>query len=71
MLGHPLCSVRAMHLFLCAQCSILDLSLETFSPANMPFKRARQKEIASIQPSCKPGSAENCHFFGTKESILS
>lgn len=71
MLGHPLCSVRAMHIFLCAHYSALDLNLETFSPANMPFKRAKQKEIASIQPSCKPGSAENCHFFGTKESILS
>lgn len=39
-------------------------------PANILFKKAKQQEIASIQPSCKPGSAENCHFFGSKESVL-
>lgn len=68
MLG-TLCTLSALHV-LWAQYGVLDLSLETHSPANMPFRKARQKEIASIQLSCKPGSVENCHFFGIKESIL-
>lgn len=55
---------------LCAQYEALDMNLETCSSANTLFKKAKEQEIASIQPSCKPGSAENCHFFGSKEGIL-
>lgn len=71
MLGHhPLHSEPCIYFVCSVRCTGLE-SLETCSPANMPFKKATQKEIASIQLSCKPGSAKNCHFFGTKKSILS
>lgn len=66
MPGHPLHSVRAV----CVLSMGHWTCLETCSSANTLFKKAKEQEIASIQPSCKPGSAENCHFFGSKEGIL-
>lgn len=68
--GTPSALCQSCTRILCAQYGALDMSLETCSPANILFKKAKQQEIASIQPSCKPGSAENCHFFGSKESVL-
>lgn len=71
ILAGTLHSVGAMHILLCAQYSALDLRVWRHVPLpTVLFKKARQKEIASIKP-CKPGSAANCHFFGTKDSILS